>query len=80
MSSIRIHCCYIIIGTEFKEKHILEQDGLFCCAIISSGLKERKMFVLFSSLRTPDLCFLLKSPRPLSPPQGPQTSYPPAWN
>ena len=38
-SSSRIHCCYIITGTEFKEKHILEQDELFCCAIISSGLK-----------------------------------------
>ena len=41
-SSSRTHCCYIIIGTEFKEKHILEQDELFCCAVISSGLKEKK--------------------------------------
>ena len=36
-SSSRIHCCYIVVGTEFKEKHILEQDELFCCVIISSG-------------------------------------------
>ena len=38
MSSSRIHCCYIVVGTEFKEKHILEQDELFCCGIISSSL------------------------------------------
>ena len=30
----------IIISTELKEKHILKQDVLFCCVIISSGLKE----------------------------------------
>ena len=35
------------------------------------------MFVLFSSLRTPDPYLLLESPRPLSPPRGPQTSYQP---
>ena len=39
MSSNRIHSCHIIFGTEFKGKHILEQDELFCCAIISFGLK-----------------------------------------
>ena len=63
----RIHCCYIIIGKEFKEKHTLEEDELFCCIIISSGLKEKKKvyvtmtkecrkkkIVLFSSLRAPD--------------------------
>ena len=68
MSSIRIHCCYIIIGTEFKEKHILEQDGLFCCAIISSGLKEKNICPFL----------LLENSRPLSPSQEPQTSYQPA--
>ena len=31
----------------------------------------RKKFVLFSSLRIPDPYLLFKSPRPLSPPQGP---------
>ena len=36
----KIHCCYIIISTELKEKRTLEQDGLFWCAIISSGLKD----------------------------------------
>ena len=61
MSSSRIHCCYIIIGTEFKEKHILEQDELFCCINISSGLREKK-FVLFSSLRIPDPFLLLGDP------------------
>ena len=45
MSSSRIHFCYIIIGTEFKEKHILERDELFCFVIISSGLKEKKSFL-----------------------------------
>ena len=75
-SSSRKHYCYTVIGTEFKEK--LEQlilEQVFCCAIISSGLK---MFVLFSSLRTPDLYLLLESPRPLCPPWGPWTSYQPA--
>ena len=38
MSSSRIHCCNIIILAEFKEK-LLEQDELFCCIIISSGLR-----------------------------------------
>ena len=42
MSSSRIHC-YKTIGTEFKGKHILEQNELFCCAIISSGFKEKKL-------------------------------------
>ena len=40
LSSSNIHCYYIIIRTELKEKHALEQDELFCCVIISSGLKE----------------------------------------
>ena len=40
LSSSRIHCCYIYIGTEFKGKHILEQDELFCC-VISSRLKAK---------------------------------------
>ena len=39
MSSSKIHCCYIIISTELKEKHTLEEDVLFC-VIISSGLRE----------------------------------------
>ena len=64
MSQSRIHCCYIIIGTEFKGKHILEQDELFCCAIISSGLKEKKNICPF---------LLLENSRPLSPPLGPRT-------
>ena len=38
MSSDNIYCCYIITGTELKEKQTLEQDALFCCVIISSGL------------------------------------------
>ena len=41
MSLSRIHCCYIIIGTEFKEKQTLEQDKLFCCVILALGLKEK---------------------------------------
>ena len=40
MSLSKIRCCYIIISTELKEKHTLEQDEWFCCVIISSGLKE----------------------------------------
>ena len=71
-------CCYIIIDTEFKEKHILEQDELFCCAIISSELKQtNEMFVLFSSLRTPDPYLLLRDSGSLSSPWGPWISYQP---
>ena len=59
----RIYCCYIIAGTEFKGKHILEQDELFCCVIISSGLKEKSLSFSspwelqtpISSSRAPDL-------------------------
>ena len=40
MSWSRILFYYIIISTEFKEKHTLEQYELFSCVIISSGLKE----------------------------------------
>ena len=58
MSSSMIHCCYIIIGTEFKGEHILEQDELFCCAIISSELKEKNICPFL----------LLKNSRPLYPP------------
>ena len=43
MFSSRIHCCYIILGTEFKEKHILGQDDLFRCVIISSGVKDKSI-------------------------------------
>ena len=66
----RIYCCYIITGTEFKEKHILEQDELFCCVIISSGLQGKK-----KKNSCPFL--LLEHSRPLSSPWGPQTSYQP---
>ena len=44
-SSSKLYCCYIIISTELKGKHTLEQDELFCCLIISSGLKEKVSFV-----------------------------------
>ena len=64
MSSSRIHFCYIIIASEFKGKHILEQDELLCCAIINSGLKERNVCSFL----------LLENPRPLSTPQKPHTS------
>ena len=64
MSSSRIHGCYIILGTEFKGKHILEQDELFCCVIISSGLQgKKKPVVLFSSLRTLEPFLLPGDPR-----------------
>ena len=62
MPSSRMHCCYIIIGTEFKEKHILEQDELFGCAIISSGLKGKEL--VLSSLNSKSLS---PSPEPQTP-------------
>ena len=40
MASSKIHCYYIIISKDFKEKHTIEQNELFCCVIISFGLKE----------------------------------------
>ena len=44
----------IIFGSEVKGKHILEQDELFCCAIIISGLMEKKLsFSLPWELQTP---------------------------
>ena len=38
-----------------------------------------KKFVLFSSLRTPEPYLHLESPKPLSCPWGPQTSYQSTW-
>ena len=68
MSWSRIHCGYIM-GTEFKGKHILEQDELFCCVIISFGLKQifyvlktkecRKKNLSFSPLENPFLVLLI---------------------
>ena len=40
--------------------------------------KECRKNVIFSSLGTPDRYLLFESPRPLSPPRVPQTSYQPA--
>jgi len=64
VSSNRIHCCYIITGTEFKGKHNLEQDEvMFCCFVVQSstlGLKKKIKCVLFTSLRTPDPSLLLR--------------------
>ena len=57
----RIYCCYIITGTEFKEKHILEQDELFCCVIISSGLKEKKKSFMWLRWRNVEKKFVLFS-------------------
>ena len=80
MSSSRTRC-YKIIGTEFKEKHTFEQDELFCCIIISSGLKEKKMFDVTKrkECRKEIVCpfLLFQGPRPLSPPSGPRTFYQP---
>ena len=72
MSSSRIHCCHIIIGTEFKGKHILEKGELFVVQLPALDLS-----IPFSSLRTSDPYLLPESPRPLSPPWGPQNPYQP---
>ena len=53
MFSSKIHCCYRIIRTEHKEKHTFEQDLLFCCVIIRSGLKESCSV----TLPCPTLCY-----------------------
>ena len=36
-----------------EEKHTLEQDELFCCVIISSGLKERWGFPVAQMVKSP---------------------------
>ena len=58
-----------------RENISLSKMSCFVVQSSALGLK-KKIFVLFFSLRTPDL-HLLKSPRSLSPPQGPWTSYQP---
>ena len=77
LSSSRIHCCYIHIGTEFKGKHFLELDELFCCALISSGLKVKKKYFMWLTLRNVEkkICpfFLLENLRSLSSLREPQT-------
>ena len=40
MESQRVRHNWATKLTELKEKYILEQDDLFCCVIISSGLKD----------------------------------------
>ena len=44
VSSSRIHCCYIITSTEFKGKHTLGNNELFCCVINSSAHNENNVF------------------------------------
>ena len=76
MSLSKIHCCYIIISREkhkekLKEKHTLEQDELFCCVIISSGLKENNLLLTKTKecRKKKEVCpfLLLEGPGPLSP-------------
>ena len=72
MSSSRIHCCYIVVGTVFRQKHILEQDEFFSVQSSALGLKKKKKILCFSppwelqttisSLRTPDPFLLLGDP------------------
>ena len=75
MSSSKIHCCHIIIGTEFKKNISLSKMNCFVVQSSALGLNKRT-FVLFFSLRTPDPHNLLESPRPVSPPQGPPNYQP----
>ena len=55
----------VIVSTEFKGKHILEQDELICCAIISSGFKETNICPFL----------LLEDSRPLFPLWGPWNPF-----
>ena len=67
----KIHCCSIIICTELKEKYTLEQDELFCCIIISSGLKENKlMWLRQSNVEKKHLPFSLRGPDPFPLPSS----------
>ena len=52
------------------------QDELFCCGIISFGLKEKTFYGIKMQECRKEVCpfLLLESPRPLSPPWGPWTS------
>ena len=53
----KMHCCYIIISTDLKEKHTFEQDEL-CYLIISYGLKKLvlKIVVITSQSLSKKLC------------------------
>ena len=81
MSSSRIRCCYIIIGTEFKLVVLCNHQLL--------GLK-KKMFYVTKTKECRKKCLSFppprefqtpiassKAPDPLSPPWGPQTPYQP---
>ena len=63
MSLRKIHCCYIIISTEFKEKHTLEQHELFCCVIVCSGIKENKVLCTKTKECRKKKSFSLSPPR-----------------
>ena len=54
----KIHCCYIIISTELKEKHILEQDE-FCCLSLAVGLKEIMSYVTKTKQCRKNVCSFL---------------------
>ena len=89
MSLSKIHCCYIIISTEFKEKHTLEQDELFCldlglnkvslkdCCCNNSEFKIKSLMLLRQSSVEKKNFLLLEGPGPLPPSQEPQTPYQP---
>ena len=88
LPSSRIHCCYIILSTEFKLNCLLGSHQFWAYRKkfyvtknkeCRERKKKKKMFVLSSSLRTPDPYLRFEGPRPLSPPWGPQTSYQPAY-
>ena len=85
LSLSRIHCCYIILSTEFKLSCLLcnhqfraYRKKQFYVTETKECREKKKMFVLSSSLRISDPYLHFESPRPLSPPRGPRTSYQPA--
>ena len=75
MTSSKIHCYYIIISIDFKEKHTIEQDELFCCVIISFGLKENMWLRQRSGMWLRQKIVEKEKSLPFSPPQEPWTPF-----
>ena len=74
LSSSRIHCCYVILSTEFELSCWLGNHQFRKKCVIwlrLRNVKEKKKFVLYSSLRIPVPYPHFQSARPLSPPRGP---------
>ena len=72
LQSLNWVVCCVSISSGLKKK---KRKKTFYVTKTKECKRKIKAFVLSFSLRIPDPYFLLESPRPLSPPQGHQTSH-----